>query len=160
MTPVGLITVAGLVAVLGYLSLHKVAAKVKHLWCYLFSLMLVVTASYQAGLSSEAHFWAYGLPAAGIAMWTMFNFRSWEGLAIVLLFALNIFGNYIGIANYKFHSVDALDVFAWAQIGLLLALARKTPVEKPVARPADRQYRSSDHKRLRLVGSGGLRNTR
>lgn len=159
MTSVGLITFAGLMAVLGYVSTHPTAATVKHLWGFLFLLFLLVTASYRVGLSPVGHAAAYALPAISVAIWTVLKFRSWEGGAIAALMLMNILGNLVGVDVYKFLTVDALDAFTWAQIGLLLVLARKTPVEKNATQSAPAPYEYKEHKRLRVI-SGGLRDPR
>ena len=155
----GLITISGLAAVLGYIAMYQCESKVKHLWGYLFVMLIVVTASLQAGLSPLGHALAYGLPALAVAIWTARNFESWEGYLMATLFLMNIGGNFLGLDTYKVLTVDILDVFAWVQIGLLLALARKHPFENASEVLKREDARIHNDKRLKVV-RGGFRDSR
>ena len=155
MTLVGLITVCGLLLVLTYIAINPVEVKIKHLWGLLFGIFVIVSASHNADLTPMGHALAYGLLAVPTAAWVLYRFKgSWEGPAVALLFLINTLGNFAGLDQAKLWTVDALDVSAWAQIGLLYSLAWKHPkeVNDAASAPSADCEKGEDDKRLRLVG--------
>lgn len=127
----GLITVAGLLSAGFYLSGHD--KRILETFACFFLTFCSVNTAVHAGVDQELSLIMYGIPAILSMIRTLYLFRDHHCPPIIIfsaIYLLNILGEWLEVDYYKVVAgIDILDMLVWTQLGLLVHLAHKPPVE-------------------------------